>query len=163
MKHIAAVTSWIDSPRVNNFPDFSPVQRYRGDDPQFSLPSKALNQILEHLRIDDYYDTIILTGFVSSSSIYIPHITDTLDTNTTIEEIWDAHDYIEPDSKKVIDYNLSIDGFSWGRASLGIIRINDSAGGYVRIPVYWTQNASPLGFVMSASHRKLLTDRCINV
>ena len=161
MKYVKKVTSWIDSPRENNFPNFSSAShsRYRGDDPEFSLPANILEKILSHLGVDDYYDTIVLTGFVATAHDD-EHYDISIDDMSSSEEIWEAYEYLEPDSVKVLDYNLSIPGFIWGRVCIGVIRIKtDSRSiGHVRVPVYWVQCASPIGFVMSSKYRDILVE-----
>ena len=136
MQSIIGVTSFEDSKEVNYFPDFSSIQEFTTDK-NLLIPQEVLNKVLNHLKLDSYQDTIVIAGFITE-----------LDTEQD-EEIWDVSKVFE--LQEVLSKDLTINNFTWGYAALGFIKILDEV-----IPVYYTQNASPIGFCINKKYSSLI-------
>lgn len=142
---ITQVVAWQDSSKLNEFMDFSSITRFTADT-TLNIPTPILQQVYNHLEIESYQDTLIITGFTSTDKgVY---------DDEQAEEIWDMSKYVH--LPHILSDNMTIDGFSWGKATIGYILINLDDTEVIQIPAYWTQNACPIGIVISDKYRNLL-------
>lgn len=137
---ITEVTAWDNSKRDNQYLLFTGNDSFSNK--TITIPIEILNKILTHLNIKSYRDTIVLHGVKSDEDEY------------SSEEIWSGIKFAE--SVEVLASNLSVNNFSWGHLELGYLTLRNVNGELIKVPTFWTQNASPIGFAISEEYIELV-------
>lgn len=141
MNNAITVNNWFNAAEENTFVNFSATANYTIDD-NLLLPKSILDKVLQHLEISNYISTITITEV------------------NGLDEIWDIDDIVE--EVEVLHDNLVTDNFAWGKVCIGYIKVKnlslysekDSEFIFpiIRIPVFWTQNAAPIGLNVSTQY-----------